>query len=128
MHPPQPCLDVLHQDGITVINFRTNHKVFSRPSVDQMGKELTTAIEKSEDLKFVVNFAGVEYMSSTVLGTLVAGLMRIAKRGGELRIACLTEDLNLLFRLTGLHTVFTICDTLEAAIKSLEKKTPRKSK
>lgn len=126
MPTDQTALTLRHEGTVTIIGFQPNQRVFSRPSVEQMSREFNQAIEKSKDLKFVVSFEGVEYMSSTVLGTLVAGLMKIHKRGGELRIACVTEDLALLFQLTGLHKVFEICGDVDAALKSMAKAAKKK--
>lgn len=127
MSSPSPLLVVRKQSGVTIIGFAPGQRVFSRPSVENMAREFDALVADADDKRFIVSFEGVEYMSSTVLGVLVSVLMRIYKGGGELRIACVTEDLELLFRLTGLHKVFEICPTFDSAIKSLgEKKKGKK--
>jgi len=115
----QASIEVRDQGGITIIGFPAEHRVLSRPAIENLGEEFSKVIETSKNLRFIVSFEGVEYLSSTVLGTLVASLLKIQGRGGELRVAAVNEDLDLLFRLTGLHKIFQITESLDEAIKSL---------
>ncbi|MCH8255392.1 MAG: STAS domain-containing protein, partial [Gemmatimonadetes bacterium] len=43
---------------------------------------------------------------------------KIREAGGELRLAGLNEDLQMLFELTKLDTLFKICDKADEAIQS----------
>lgn len=115
----QATIEVRDQGGITIISFPAEHRVLSRPAIENLGDEFSKVIENSKNVRFIVSFEGVEYLSSTVLGTLVSSLLKIKSRGGELRVAAVNEDLDLLFRLTGLHKIFQITESLDEAIKSL---------
>jgi len=53
------------------------------------------------------------------LGVLVSLSKKIREAEGELRLSSLNMDLQTLFELTKLDTLFQICDTLEEALASL---------
>jgi anti-anti-sigma factor len=66
--------------------------------------------------KFVVDFAKTGYIDSSGLGVLVSLSKKIREQGGELRLAGLNEDLQTLFELTKLDTLFAITKTAEEAL------------
>lgn len=65
---------------------------------------------------FVVDFARTSYIDSSGLGVLVSLSKKTREAGGELRLAGLNEDLQTLFELTKLDTLFQIRSTLEEAL------------
>ena len=66
--------------------------------------------------KFVVDFTKTGYIDSSGLGVLVSLSKKIREQGGELRLAGLNEDLQTLFELTKLDTLFAITRTAEEAL------------
>ncbi|PYO63836.1 MAG: anti-anti-sigma factor [Gemmatimonadetes bacterium] len=66
--------------------------------------------------KFVVDFTRTGYIDSSGLGVLVSLSKKIREQGGELRLAGLNEDLQTLFELTKLDTLFSITKTPEEAL------------
>lgn len=66
--------------------------------------------------KFVVDFSTTGYIDSSGLGVLVSLSKKIREQGGDLRLAGLNEDLQTLFELTKLDTLFTIAKTPAEAL------------
>jgi anti-sigma B factor antagonist len=66
--------------------------------------------------KFVVDFSKTGYIDSSGLGVLVSLSKKIREQGGELRLAGLNEDLQTLFELTKLDTLFAITRTADEAL------------
>ena len=67
--------------------------------------------------KILVDFARTGYIDSSGLGVLVSLAKRLRELGGDLRLANLNDDLQTLFELTKLDTLFQIADTRERAIE-----------
>ena len=67
---------------------------------------------------FVIDFARTGYIDSSGLGILVSLSKRTREVGGELRLTSLNEDLQRLFELTKLNTLFEIRGTLEEALSN----------
>ena len=75
-------------------------------------------LESLEDgsRKFVIDFSKTGYIDSSGLGVLVSLSKKIREQGGELRLAGLNADLQTLFELTKLDTLFAITRTAEEAL------------
>ena len=63
----------------------------------------------------VVDLEGVDFLDSTGLGVLVAGLKRVRQHGGDLSLVCTREHILKILDVTGLIKVLTVHDSLEAA-------------
>ncbi|HEX4600749.1 MAG TPA: STAS domain-containing protein [Gemmatimonadales bacterium] len=66
--------------------------------------------------KFVIDFSKTGYIDSSGLGVLVSLSKKIREQGGDLRLAGLNEDLQTLFELTKLDTLFAIAKTPAEAL------------
>src|SRR5207249_2460607 len=66
--------------------------------------------------KFVIDFTKTGYIDSSGLGVLVSLSKKIREQGGDLRLAGLNEDLQTLFELTKLDTLFSITKTPAEAL------------
>lgn len=58
----------------------------------------------------------VEFLDSTGLGVLVAGLNRALDLDGTLSLVCTRKSTLTLLRITGLDQVFAVTATVEAAL------------
>ena len=81
----------------------------------ELKQEVLAELERG-GRNFVVDFARTGYIDSSGLGVLVSLSKKIREAGGELRLATLNEDLQTLFELTKLHTLFQIRDNLAEAL------------
>ena len=68
--------------------------------------------------KVVVNMAEVLYIDSCGVGELVAGCTSIVTRGGSMKLLNVPERMQILLRITKLHTVFQVFDDEAAAVNS----------
>jgi anti-sigma B factor antagonist len=68
--------------------------------------------------KVLVDFEHTTYIDSSGLGVLVSLSKKIRELGGELRLANLNDDLQTLFELTKLDTLFQISESRERALES----------
>jgi len=66
--------------------------------------------------QFVIDFTLTGYIDSSGLGVLVSLSKKIREQGGDLRLAGLNEDLQTLFELTKLDTLFSIAKTPAEAL------------
>jgi anti-sigma B factor antagonist len=67
----------------------------------------------------MIDFANVEYLSSSMLSVLVALQARLQRQGRRLVLAGLADTLRSIFRMTKLHRVFDIHDDAAEVIASL---------
>ena len=72
----------------------------------------------SKTQKAVINLAGVAYVDSSGLATLVEAHQKIKNIGGKLKLANLTPKVKSLFEITKLEKLFEIYATEDDALKS----------
>jgi len=66
--------------------------------------------------RFVIDFSRTGYIDSSGLGVLITLSKEVRAQGGDLRLASLNPDLQRLFELTKLDTLFEIHATLRDAL------------
>lgn len=64
----------------------------------------------------VVDLMETTFIDSSSLGVLIGAHRRLKARGGRLVVACAEEAIIKTFRITGLDTVFTLTESVEAAL------------
>ena len=79
-------------------------------------------------LLILLDLAGVDFIDSCGLGELVASQVSVEKRGGQLKLVGLTENLLELFTVTRLSTVFGIFETEAQAIQGFSDQIAKSAK
>jgi anti-sigma B factor antagonist len=80
----------------------------------QLAHYLTARIDEG-CLCFILDLTDVAFLDSVGIGVVVRLHKRLMERGGEVRLVIAQRDLLRLFTLTGLHTVFAIYGSVDAA-------------
>jgi anti-sigma B factor antagonist len=69
--------------------------------------------------KLILDLAGVEYIDSTGMATLVSGFIAAQKLGQRIVLAGLGNRVKELLQLTKLHSIFEIYDSVDDAKAAL---------
>jgi len=83
--------------------------------------ELDSALENllnSNKNKIVLNLEAVEYLSSAGLRALVKALKDAQKSGGDLRLAAVSEPIEVIFRTVGMLQMFKMFPNDDEAVAS----------
>lgn len=105
---------VTRQGDVTVVEVEGQLIVGNRQDLKQ---KVVEQVDKGAR-KILIDFSRTGYIDSSGLGVLVSLARRIRDAGGELRLACLHDELQTLFELTKLDTLFQISKTREHALES----------
>jgi anti-sigma B factor antagonist len=100
-------------DGWTVVEVAGELDVVGAP---HLRSELVDLVNKGKHL-MIVDFAAVEFIDSVGLGALVGALKRIRTEGGEMRIVGVNQHMGRVLRVTGLHRVFDVHDSIDEALQ-----------
>ena len=99
-------------DDVVVLAPSGQVDLFTAP---QFRARLLDAVDR--DVRTViVDLSETEYMDSSALAALVTARTRFAGRGGRIVVAGCSDDLASRFRITGLHTLFSMADSREEAL------------
>ncbi|MFH1733042.1 MAG: STAS domain-containing protein [Planctomycetota bacterium] len=111
-------LDIEHIGDITIVAIRS-----LRVPVDMSGsfeEQVVRVIEGLEAPKVVIDFDGVEFISSAILGKLIKLSGRVVTdRQGHLTLCSLDERIAEVFKITGLEKLFSIHGTRSEAVAAL---------
>jgi anti-sigma B factor antagonist len=102
-------------DGVAVITVAGELDLYTAP---RLKENLLAALEDGV-LKIVVDMAGVHFIDSSALGVLIGGVKRLKPKGGRLVLVSVDENVNWIFQITGLNSVFDIFSSRDDALRSL---------
>ena len=106
------------EEGVLVVNF-TDAKILDEARIQQIGTELMEMVATAaQNKKMLLNFQGVQFMSSAMIGKLV--LLNKTSQGAEIDLKFCTISPNVLevFKITRLNKVFKIYADEEKAMKA----------
>lgn len=68
----------------------------------------------------MIDFTRVDYIDSSTCGYLLNVHDRLNNKGGTLALCCLSPGVRVVIDSIGLTTFFTVCETLDDALRALE--------
>lgn len=100
------------QGDYTVLGVAGEIDVYTAPNLRERLVELMSAGQT----RIVVDLSRVEFLDSTGLGVLVGAHKRARSAEGHLAVACSTERILKIFRITALDKVLDIHHTVDDAV------------
>lgn len=99
-------------DDAVVITPRGRLNMVAAPRL----RTLLTETVKGGQKRIVVDLSATDFMDSSGLGAIIAGLKTARQAGGDLRIASVTPQVAMVLQLTNLDRVLRAYETPEAAL------------
>jgi len=112
---------VFEEDGCVIMTFNTS-KVFDEALIQRIGKILLDVLDTHpQDLKFVLDYTGVTFQSSAMIGKLILFSQRLRARRDKSKwaICGLIRETREVFEITRLNKVFDIHETRERAVAAV---------
>lgn len=103
-------IDVSESAAISVVRFK-DHKIIDPEAIQQLGEELFALVEEEEREKIVLNFSGVEFLSSAALGKLITFDKKAKRLGAKLILTNISAEIFQVFAITNLDKLFEIKDS-----------------
>lgn len=108
-------------DGVLVVTF-SDAKILDEAKIQQIGKELIECVAKTPDSKLLLDFTGVSFMSSAMIGKLVLVHKKCKTSDIKMKVCNISDNVMEVFKITRLHKVFDIQKDREKALASYDKK------
>jgi anti-sigma B factor antagonist len=99
-------------DDVYVISLSGEVDLYTAPEFKQQLLEVIA--QGGKDV--IVDFSSTTFIDSTTLGVLVGGVKRLRTNEGRLSLVCSDRNITKIFEITGLDRVFTIHESLDAAL------------
>jgi anti-sigma B factor antagonist len=115
--------DESYKEDSIVIRLQGEVDLYAAP---ELKDHVNRAIESGKT-KLILDLSEATFIDSTTLGILVSGMKRLRPRGGMLAVLCPDPTMARIFDITGLNRMFSVHDTLDAAMAALESTAPAQS-
>lgn len=113
------CIRLASENDISVVCL-VDDKVMDAERVALLGNELLSLADSGDGGKVLINLDNVRFLSSAAINKLIVLERRLRDTGGDLKISNLRPEVEEVFNITQLHTVFDICPDAEAAMNSFD--------
>lgn len=107
--------------GVLVVSFNES-KILDELKIQEIGKELLEAANAAAGKRLLVNFGGVTFMSSGMIGKLVLLNKKCKTDDITLKLCDISGSVSEVFKIMKLNKVFDIYRNEEKALKSFEGK------
>lgn len=109
-------------EGTLVVYFN-DAKILDEAIIQRIGTALVEAADAAgSEKRMVLNFRGVNFMSSAMIGKLVLLSKKCRKDSIALKLCEISGNVQEVFKIMKLNKVFEIYKTEEKALKAFDKK------
>ena len=105
--------------GVTIVNFHKS-SILDAQTVDWIARELYVLVDEQARRKIILDLRHVRFLSSTILGVLVALQKKSQAIKGKLVICGLRPDLSKVFKITKLDKLFEFADGEDEAMRRFD--------
>jgi anti-sigma B factor antagonist len=99
---------------VSVVKFQ-DKKIVDETSTQELGAELFGLVEQDNRKSILLDFSGVEFLSSAALGKLITLDRKVKSHKGRLKLCGIRPEILEVFQITKLNKVFDIrADEAEA--------------
>lgn len=111
------CIRLTRKNNVAVVRF-VDDKVMNADRIAKLGQELLSLADKEGPSRILVNLGNVRFLSSSAINKLIVLDQRLEAGGGELKLSNLNPEVEEVFNITQLDSVFDICADEDEAIES----------
>jgi anti-sigma B factor antagonist len=108
-------VEVSEVGEVTVVRF-IDRKILDTASIQELGEELFSLVEKDSRTSMVLDFTPVEFLSSAALNKLILLDRAVKKAGGQLKLCSLRPEIQEVFLITRLNQMFDIRENEAEAV------------
>lgn len=110
-------LVTLNVNGVTIVRFK-DKRIVDAGNIEQMGDEMLQLVNSQHLKQILLNFEGVEFLSSAAFNKLIELNKAVKDVGGVLRITGLRAEILEAFKMLRLNKIFDIRKTEADALKA----------
>ncbi len=108
-------IDVTKSGDVSVVKFR-DRKILDEAAIQELGSELFALVEVDNRKTILLDFEGVEFLSSAALGKLITFDRKVKTSKGRLKMCGIAPGILEVFQVTKLNKVFDIRPTAGEAL------------
>lgn len=109
-------------NGQVRVVYLAEHRIVDQAKIDEIGDLLQKELDKAEHGKMLINFEGVKFMGSAMLGKLISLNKKAKEAKVDLKLSNIDPQIMQVFKLTRLDKVLDIQPSEDRALSAFEKK------
>lgn len=109
------------KDGILTIRFLAP-RILDEAQLEQVTQDVLAKIDKTTEEKVILDFAPVQFMSSSMLGKLVMIHKKCKEYKAQLKLSGISPDIREVFKISRLDKLFSMEKDEAAARKAFLKR------
>ena len=114
----QIAVEITKQGDVTIVSFG-GALLCDTSGIEAVGDKIKEMVLAERPKKVVVDFCGVKFFSSQVLGVLLELWRRVEGYKGKVAISGINPQLHRVFKITNLDKLFEFFDDKKSAVESL---------
>jgi len=114
------CIRTEQQDDVMIIQF-LDEKIVNPDRVQLLGTELMSLVEDEGKDRILINLKNVRFLSSAAINKLVVLERRLKSRGGRLKFSDVRPEVQEVFNITQLNSLFDIRDKQADALRAFQR-------
>jgi len=114
-------MQISKEGDVMVVSFGLE-SITGLSGLEQISSQLRALITEEKPGKLIVDFAGVKFFSSQMLGLLVDVWRKLGDYGGTVLISGINPQLNRVFKITNLDKIFDFYPDRASAVKAMTEK------
>jgi len=114
-------MQISKEGDVTVVSFGLE-SITGLSGLEEIGRQLRALITEEKPGKLIVDFAGVKFFSSQMLGLLVDTWRKLGDYGGIVLISGINPQLNRVFKITNLDKIFEFYPDRASAVEAASEK------
>lgn len=109
-------------NGEVIVAYLAQTRIVDQAKIDEMGRLLEKLLNKAEHGKLLINFEGVKFMGSAMLGKLITLNKKCKDAKVQLKLCNIDDQIMTVFKMTKLDKVLDIYPSEDRALSAFEKK------
>jgi anti-anti-sigma factor len=110
-------IELTSEDGVTIATLK-DHSLTDELIIHELIEELIQLIASREHPKLAIDFSGVGFLGTHLLGRLISVKKSATQHGTRLKLCSLSENIAEVFQLVCFDRVFDICPSKVEAVRA----------
>jgi anti-sigma B factor antagonist len=116
----EKAINIEQNNDVAIVTFNIA-SISSVSDIERIAAQLRDFVDRSRPQRIIVDFTGVKFFSSQMLGLLVDIWKRLRDYDGLVAISGINPGLTRVFRITNLDKLFKFYPDLNSAVEGISK-------
>lgn len=117
----QDIINIVADSGVDVVSFNIS-TIGAACGIDLISKQIRDYITDNKPKKLIIDFDGVKFFSSQMLGILVDTWRRLRQYNAEIIISGINPQLGRVFKITNIDKIFKFYPDKQTAIDAVKQR------